>query len=51
MNLVNYASLVTTNAARHRYVSGKAKVLLEFGLRRAQVYTSYAFSFSPKPFH
>ncbi|KAF3337681.1 nicotinate phosphoribosyltransferase-like protein [Carex littledalei] len=36
VNLVNYASLVTTNAARHRYVSGKAKVLLEFGLRRAQ---------------
>jgi hypothetical protein len=43
VNLVNYASLVTTNAARHRYVSGKKKVLLEFGLRRAQVYTTYAF--------
>ncbi|KAJ3675161.1 hypothetical protein LUZ60_004203 [Juncus effusus] len=36
VNLVNYASLVTTNAARHRLVSGKDKVLMEFGLRRAQ---------------
>ncbi|KAI4386679.1 hypothetical protein MLD38_004591 [Melastoma candidum] len=36
VNLVNYASLVTTNAARHRFVAGKSKVLLEFGLRRAQ---------------
>ncbi|THU56378.1 hypothetical protein C4D60_Mb11t16640 [Musa balbisiana] len=36
INLVNYASLVTTNAARHRLVSGKSKTLLEFGLRRAQ---------------
>ncbi|KAJ3700404.1 hypothetical protein LUZ61_004109 [Rhynchospora tenuis] len=36
VNLVNYASLVTTNAARHRCVSGQNKVLLEFGLRRAQ---------------
>ncbi|XP_020088781.1 nicotinate phosphoribosyltransferase 2-like [Ananas comosus] len=34
--LVNYASLVTTNAARHRLVAGKSKTLLEFGLRRAQ---------------
>uniref|UniRef100_A0A0D3FVZ1 Nicotinate phosphoribosyltransferase n=1 Tax=Oryza barthii TaxID=65489 RepID=A0A0D3FVZ1_9ORYZ len=36
VNLINYASLVTTNAARHRHVAGKSKVLLEFGLRRAQ---------------
>lgn len=37
VNLINYASLVTTNAARHRFVAGKSKLLLEFGLRRAQV--------------
>ncbi|XP_074559998.1 nicotinate phosphoribosyltransferase 2-like isoform X2 [Curcuma longa] len=36
VNLVNYSSLVTTNAARHRFVAGKSKTLLEFGLRRAQ---------------
>ncbi|CAH1452134.1 unnamed protein product [Lactuca virosa] len=34
VNLINYASLVTTNAARHRFVAGKSKLLLEFGLRR-----------------
>ncbi|XP_014509856.1 nicotinate phosphoribosyltransferase 2 [Vigna radiata var. radiata] len=36
VNLINYASLVSTNAARHRHVAGKSKTLLEFGLRRAQ---------------
>lgn len=36
LTLVNYPSLVCTNAARHRLVAGADKVLLEFGLRRAQ---------------
>jgi len=34
--LINYASLVATNAARHRLAVGHSKTLLEFGLRRAQ---------------
>ncbi|KAL3647001.1 Nicotinate phosphoribosyltransferase 2 [Castilleja foliolosa] len=36
VNLISFASLVATNAARHRFVAGKSKMLLEFGLRRAQ---------------
>jgi nicotinic acid phosphoribosyltransferase len=33
LNLVNFPSLIATNAARMRLVAGPAKTLLEFGLR------------------
>lgn len=36
LTLVNYASLVATNAARFRAATAPGKELLEFGLRRAQ---------------
>ena len=37
LNLINYPSLIATNAARLRIAVGPDKSMLEFGLRRAQV--------------
>lgn len=36
LTLVNFASLMTTNAARYRLAAGSSIRLLEFGLRRSQ---------------
>jgi len=36
LNLVNYASLMMTNASWYRSAAGREKIMLEFGLRRAQ---------------
>lgn len=36
LNLTNFPSLISTNAARHRLVAGFNKTMMEFGLRRAQ---------------
>ncbi|KAL4502351.1 hypothetical protein ABPG72_011938 [Tetrahymena utriculariae] len=36
LNIINFATLLTTNAARMKQEAGEKAVLLEFGLRRAQ---------------
>jgi len=36
LNIINFSTLIATNAARLRYVAGATATLMEFGLRRAQ---------------
>ena len=36
LNLINFSSLVCTNAARMKWIAGENKRCIEFGLRRAQ---------------
>jgi nicotinate phosphoribosyltransferase len=36
LNMINFASLVTTNASRMKFIAGEDKKCIEFGLRRAQ---------------